>query len=1527
MLAATGAGFRARVGPNILIEKLDMKKTNRMTRSISSLLTALAVGVVLSCLPNAQAQLTIIWPPLSATNTVGDNVEFTVVATNASSPTDTLTYQWTNSEGAVIPSTSNTLVLLGVQTTSADTYTVVVTDTTASQTLTASATLAVNTTLNPAAGLVMWLPLNDGLTSYNTTTANDASGSGNSGSLQNFENDGFEWVTGGVSGGSLFYATTNGASNNVVVVNDAPSLTFTNTLHFSVAMWVNGAFWNNFQGSLFSAFLNTSQGGALMAKGYGNGGEQFDLDFSSGNFRFFIRDASKNTHGPTSSIALKTSGLWQHVVATYDGNVGNGQIYLYVNGAQAGATTNFGSTVGLLYVTNTGSQPYASVSVGNRYSSFTSGYALPFVGFIDDARIYNYALSASDASALYNSFSTYTATNLPDIDVLATENQPIFAGGNFPLYAFDSGFSAITYGWTFSGANTVSSPTTTSCTINSLTAGDNGTATLIVTNTQGTATNTVTINGIAPYPYAAAVMAQSPLAYWPLDETNNKPGGYPGATSVGYDYVKGNNAIVGGQATVGASGPGAPQYQGFPASHLAMGCVQTAVGFALPAPYGLNTKTPTYTAWIYTTANSQASSCGLIYSRQGSGAGGGMDYNGHLGYTWNNNNSSTYNWNSGLIPTNGVWTFVAIAIGNSSTIGYIGGANGILYSATNNVSSTETGTSSTAGLQFIGEDSNSGTVGTYNTGRIWNGSIADAAIFNTQLSLAQIQSLYYAAGIVPRFPNMLASTNLNQGATNTLTVTNIVGSLPMNYTWYYIDTNGMSNFLTSGALANYTGNTVSWTISNGQPSQSGVYYLSISNQFGTTISNTVVNIYGPPAITLGPIPANPTIYAGNNISFSVAVFGATPITNQWYTNGTPVPGATATNVTLTSVPLGIYTVTYDATNSVSNTVFSASASTTLTVVSPPNNAFPQAVLALNPVGYWRLNETEQGGGDDGVICHDYIGGNDGIYSNAILGNLGYDYADSAIPGYNYDPETSAGFGSYGSSSPNSCAFGIPNIDVSAPTNNSATFTVQAWVQCPNEIADTLNTPGVVGKGLYNNEEFTIDCGNHINGVDAYRFELRNAGASSYNANSTLIAGSDQKWHFLVGVCDQVHGNVTLYIDGTNAASVAIPPGVGIDPTDASVPMSIGARSSSATAGFDQQFSGYINDVAVFNYALTASQIQNEYLSAGIAPTVFLSSYTNTPYNNFIYINEFGTLTDTAYGYGSTNLSYQWYLTDTSNNTTAISGQTNAVLTLPDVQSWYSLISVVVTNGYGSVTSAVQSLLVQTEAAYIETDISPLNVDVPPGTMLSYSVVAYGALPIYYEWLLNGTVIQGATNSSYSFAAALGTNTYECAVSNSQSGSWYYGQTATVLAVNTPPEVGFDNGTGWSLQGTNYTPTISSGTLTMTTAAGNEATSAYYLTPQYISNGFVASFTYQPSGGTSPQADGIAFVVQNSSAGPTVIGTGGGGFGYFGVSPSVAFEMKLPTAASCGVSAPLPEQRQLSIHRLFCWAALLLNVSA
>src|SRR5207244_1974026 len=59
----------------------------------------------------------------------------------------------------------------------------------------------------------------------------------------------------------------------------------TNTSHnFSIGAWVYGG--------------NQSAGAGIVTKGYGNGGEQFNLDTGAGSqaFRFFVRDAAGATH-------------------------------------------------------------------------------------------------------------------------------------------------------------------------------------------------------------------------------------------------------------------------------------------------------------------------------------------------------------------------------------------------------------------------------------------------------------------------------------------------------------------------------------------------------------------------------------------------------------------------------------------------------------------------------------------------------------------------------------------------------------------------------------------------------------------------------------------------------------------------------------------------------------------------------------------------------------------------------------------------------------------------------------------------------------------------------------------------------------------------------------------------------------------------------------------------------------------------------------------------------------------------------
>jgi hypothetical protein len=93
------------------------------------------------------------------------------------------------------------------------------------------------------------------------------------------------------------------------------------------------------------------------------------------------------------------------------------------------------------------------------------------------------------------------------------------------------------------------------------------------------------------------------------------------------------------------------------------------------------------------------------------------------------------------------------------------------------------------------------------------------------------------------------------------------------------------------------------------------------------------------------------------------------------------------------------------------------------------------------------------------------------------------------------------------------------------------------------------------------------------------------------------------------VCDETNGWVRLYIDGVDSADGAITNGTGLlAASGGSAPgasrVSIGARTSSQTAtSFNNQFVGTIDEVAVYNYALSASQVLTHY-QAGITALRF-----------------------------------------------------------------------------------------------------------------------------------------------------------------------------------------------------------------------------------------------------------------------------------------------------------------------------------
>ncbi len=118
--------------------------------------------------------------------------------------------------------------------------------------------------------------------------------------------------------------------------------------------------------------------------------------------------------------------------------------------------------------------------------------------------------------------------------------------------------------------------------------------------------------------------------------------------------------------------------------------------------------------------------------------------------------------------------------------------------------------------------------------------------------------------------------------------------------------------------------------------------------------------------------------------------------------------------------------------------------------------------------------------------------------------------------------------------------------------------------------------------------------------------------------------------------------------------------------------------------------------------------------------------------------------------GSAPLSYQWF-----NSGGAIARATNATLTLSSVTTnaadgYYA----VLTNAYGSATSAVATLTVNPPQAPLVTQ-DPPSQSVTEGSPVSFGVTVTGSLPLVYQWyeVVGGitNLLTGQTNTTYRLA--------------------------------------------------------------------------------------------------------------------------------------------------------------------------------
>lgn len=323
--------------------------------------------------------------------------------------------------------------------------------------------------------------------------------------------------------------------------------------------------------------------------------------------------------------------------------------------------------------------------------------------------------------------------------------------------------------------------------------------------------------------YAGQILAHDPAGYWRFNElypprpVAQNSGGAGASLDAAYHYF-----------STTAPDLQAPTFGGFAPDNTVLELAGN--GYVQTAPANLNANTVTFECWLKRDGD-QPEYAGVIFHRNGTDTSG-LDFkstSNQLGYHWNDA-STTWSWDSGLVPPDGVWTYVALAVSPSQAVMYM--YDGTTWSAATNAVSHPV--QAFAGPVRIGWDANE---------RYFKGRIDEVAIYNRTLTAGQLRS-HALAGlgdanppVLVTDPPTLAPADAIYASESFVLTAEAYGTPPLTYQW-----------LKDGALLE--GATSSSYAKSGATGQdSGNYDVVVTNPHGSVTSAlpAVVTIFDQPA--------------------------------------------------------------------------------------------------------------------------------------------------------------------------------------------------------------------------------------------------------------------------------------------------------------------------------------------------------------------------------------------------------------------------------------------------------------------------------------------------------------------------------------------------------------------------------------------------------------------------------------------------------------------------------------------------------
>jgi hypothetical protein len=459
---------------------------------------------------------------------------------------------------------------------------------------------------------------------------------------------------------------------------------------------------------------------------------------------------------------------------------------------------------------------------------------------------------------------------------------------------------------------------------------------------------------------------------------------------------------------------------------------------------------------------------------------------------------------------------------------------------------------------------------------------------------------------------------------------------------------------------------------------------------GLDLTNPVTgmapSLLGPPVITVEPQPEQ--LYAGSTAVFTVTATGGA-LSYRWQTNGVAladggnISGSATSTLTISNVSAANALNYICVITNANSTGYQSTNSTAVSLqIVTPNGAFDTAVAAAAPLHFYAFDDTgDPSTGTNAAL--DYAGGDNGVY--AVDTENGF----NGIAGPRPLPDGFPGF------SPTNDAVLFTQIDepshvtVNSPWNlNTNTVTITAWIN-PN----TLEPPSaaiVFNSGSGGDIE-GLNFSTSANSTLGYTWN-NDPGTTSWD--STLQPPPTQ-WSFVALVVTPTNATISLMttnglLSATHVYPHAVAAFAGTTTIgDNPVTSAIGALT----------FGGFIDEVAVFNQALSQIQLQSLFTNASGVAAYRANNLVSLVTPQPIFPGE--TAQFTSVDGGSLPQTYTWQLnnvnlTDGANSVGTISGSSTPFLTISnlavgDAGKSYNL-TLVTRNSGGAYTSTVPAVL-------------------------------------------------------------------------------------------------------------------------------------------------------------------------------------------------------------------------------------------